>query len=75
MVAQVSYRVNMAQPAPWRTGSAVRKDNDIMNRRISELTEGAIRYAYTSRGEEKGRPLRADDFDAKLQQPEPTPPK
>ena len=65
----------MTQPAPWRTCSAVRKANDIMNQRIAEFTEGAIRYAYTSRGEEKGRPLRADDFDAKFQQPEPTPPK
>jgi hypothetical protein len=39
------------------------------------LTEDAIRYAYTARGEEKGRPLRPDDFDAKFQQPEAPPAK
>ena len=37
---------------------------------VSKLAEIAIRDAYTARGDARGRPLRADDFDAKYQQPE-----
>jgi hypothetical protein len=40
---------------------------------IAKTTEQAIRSAYTSRGDARGRPLRADDFDARLQQPEVSP--
>ena len=43
--------------------------------KVSKLAEEAIRNAYTSRREARGRPLRADDFDAKFQQPEVTPSK
>jgi hypothetical protein len=34
--------------------------------KTSQMAEAAIRNAYTSRGDARGRPLRADDFDAKL---------
>jgi hypothetical protein len=34
--------------------------------KTSQLAEAAIRNAYTSRGDARGRPLWADDFDAKL---------
>jgi hypothetical protein len=43
--------------------------------KVSKLAEEAIRNAYTSRGDARGRPLRADDFDMKFQQPEVTPSK
>jgi hypothetical protein len=43
--------------------------------KISKLAEEAIRYAYNSRGDARGRPLRADDFDAKFREPEVTPAK
>ena len=37
---------------------------------ISKTAEVAIRNAYTSRGDARGRPLRVDDFDEKYQRPE-----
>jgi len=43
--------------------------------KISNVAEAAIRNAYTSRGDARGRPLWTDDFDAKFQQPEVTPAK
>jgi len=61
-----------------RTDEGVQTLKMLLNdpeQRISDLTEDAIRYAYTARGEEKGRPLRPDDFDAKFQQPEAPPAK
>jgi hypothetical protein len=42
---------------------------------VSKLAEEAIRNAYISRGDARGRPLRPDDFDVKFQQPEVTPAK
>ena len=39
--------------------------------KICTWAENAIRAAYTSRGNSRGRPLQADDFDKKYQQPEP----
>ena len=42
---------------------------------LSKTAEAAIRNAYTARGDARGRPLRADDFDAKYREPEATPPK
>jgi hypothetical protein len=43
--------------------------------KVSQLAEAAVRNAYTARGDARGRPLRADDFDAKFQKPEVTPSK
>jgi hypothetical protein len=43
--------------------------------KVSKIAAEAIRYAYTSRRGYHGRPLRVDDFDARLQQPEVKPPK
>jgi hypothetical protein len=43
--------------------------------KISSLAETAIHNAYIARGDARGRPLRADDFEAKFQQPEVTPAK
>jgi len=34
--------------------------------KTSEMAEAAIRNAYTSRGDARGRPLRTDDFDAQF---------
>jgi len=45
------------------------------NPKVSKMAEDAIRRAYTARGDARGRPLRADDFDAQFQQPEATPAK
>jgi hypothetical protein len=42
---------------------------------ISKMAEWAIRHSYTSRGAERGKPLRGDDFDAKFQVLEVTPEK
>jgi HEAT repeat protein len=74
-----TYRVNAIYAlALSRTDDGVQALKTLLHgpdQRISELTAEAIRYAYTARGGEPGRPLRADDFDAKFQQPEPTPPK
>jgi hypothetical protein len=39
--------------------------------KICTWVENAIRSAYTSRGNTRGRLLKAEDFDAKYQQPEP----
>jgi hypothetical protein len=46
---------------------------DDPDRRISSRTQQAIHEAYTSRGDARGRPLRADDFDAKFRDPGWTP--
>ena len=46
-----------------------------MGRTIRQVTTDAIRSAYSRRGNTPGRPLRKDDFPARLQQPEPPPPK
>ena len=77
-------------PSPYISGGAVyalalnRTDEGVKtlktllhdpDPKVSKLAEGAIRNAYTSRGDARGRPLRADDFDAKFQQPEVTPSK
>jgi hypothetical protein len=43
--------------------------------KTSQTAEAAIRNAYTSRGDARGRPLRPDDFDAKFQRPAPALPK
>jgi len=37
--------------------------------KISKMTEDAIRNAYTTRGNARGRPLRPEDFDAKFRAP------
>jgi beta-lactamase regulating signal transducer with metallopeptidase domain/HEAT repeat protein len=60
-----------------RTDAGVKALKSLLNDpdpKISAMTEQAIRHAYTSRGNARGRPLRADDFDAKYQQPQLTPP-
>jgi len=77
-----------ANPSPYVSGGAVyalalnRTDEGVKtlktllhdpDPKISKLAEEAIRNAYTSRDHARGRPLRADDFDAKFQQPEVTP--
>jgi hypothetical protein len=61
-----------------RTDDAVKTLKALLNGpdpKISKMAESAIRDAYTSRGVAQGRPLRADDFDPKFQQPEVTPAK
>jgi hypothetical protein len=61
-----------------RTDEGVKTLKTLLNNpdpKISNVAEAAIRNAYTSRDGARGRPLRADDFDAKLQQPEVTPAK
>ncbi|MGD0413601.1 MAG: secretin N-terminal domain-containing protein, partial [Verrucomicrobiota bacterium] len=59
-----------------RTDEAVRELKTLLidhDPQISKCAEEAIRAAYTARGDALGRPLRADDFDAKLQQPKARP--
>jgi hypothetical protein len=76
---QFTYRVNAIYAlALNRTDDGVQALKTLLHgadQRISELTAEAIRSAYTTRSNEPGRPLRPDDFDAKFQQPEATPPK
>jgi hypothetical protein len=77
-------------PSPYISGGAVyalalnRTDEGVKtlktllsdpDPKVSKMAEEAIRNAYISRGDARGRPLRADDFDAKFQQPEGTPAK
>jgi hypothetical protein len=55
-----------------RTDAGVKTLKALLNDpdgRVSAMAEDAIRQAYTSRGDARGRPLRPDDFDAKFQQP------
>ena len=68
----------MAALALNRTDEGVKTLKTLLNDpdpNISKRAEQAIRQAYTSRGNARGRPLRPDDFDAKFQQPEVTPAK
>ena len=56
-----------------RTDEGVRVLKMLLNDsdpQVSGMAAGAIRAAYTQRWEARGRPLRADDFDAKFQVPE-----
>ncbi len=57
-----------------RTDEGVKTLKTLLNSsdpQISKTAEAAIRNAYTSHGDARGRPLRADDFDEKFQRPEP----
>ena len=57
-----------------RTDEGVKTLKTLLNSsdpQISKTAEAAIRNAYTSRGDARGRPLQADDFDEKYRQPEP----
>ncbi len=63
-----------------RTDDGVKTLKELLNdpdRQVYETTERAIRNAYTSRGNSRGRPLEPDDFDPKYQadenSPEPRP--
>ena len=61
-----------------RTDEGVKTLKRLLNSpdpRIAMWTEKAIRRAYTSRGNARGRPLRADDFEAKFREPEQKPAK
>jgi HEAT repeat protein len=57
-----------------RTAEGLKTLNELLNDpdpEIRTMTENAIRYAYTSHGNSRGRPLKPEDFDAKYRQPEP----
>ena len=57
-----------------RTDEGVKTLKALLNdpdQKIRTTAEQAIRNAYTSRGNSRGRPLQPDDFDKKYQQPEP----
>jgi hypothetical protein len=57
-----------------RTDEGVKALQQLLHRSdptIRDVTEKAIRSAYTSRGNLPGRPLKPEDFDAKYRQPEP----
>lgn len=61
-----------------RTDEGVKTLNALLHdpdQLISKAAERTIRDAYTSRAGNWGKPLRADDFDVKFQQPELTPAK
>jgi HEAT repeat protein len=57
-----------------RTDEGVKTLKTLLNDpdpKIQKMTEDALRNAYTSHGNSRGRPLKPEDFDAKYQQPEP----
>jgi len=57
-----------------RTDAGVAALNTLLNDpdlKVRDWAERAIRAAYTSRDNVRGRPLKPDDFDAKYQAPEP----
>jgi hypothetical protein len=61
-----------------RTDEGVKTLKTLLNDsdpKVSKMAEEAIRNAYISRGDARGRPLRADDFEAKFREPEATPAK
>jgi hypothetical protein len=54
-----------------RTDEGVKTLKTLLNssdQQISKTAEAAIRNAYTSRGDARGRPLRPEDFDAKFRE-------
>jgi HEAT repeat protein len=57
-----------------RTDEGVKTLKALLNdpdQKIRSWAENAIRLAYTSHGNSRGRLLKPDDFDAKYQQPKP----
>ena len=57
-----------------RTDEGVKTLKTLLNDpdpKVCTLTESAIRSAYTSRGNSRGRPLKPEDFDKEYQQPKP----
>jgi hypothetical protein len=57
-----------------RTDDGVKTLKTLLNDpdpKIQKMTEDALRNAYTSHGNSRGRPLKPEDFDAKYRQPEP----
>jgi hypothetical protein len=57
-----------------RTDEGVKTLKTLLNDpdpKIQKMTEDALRNAYTSHGNSRGRPLKPEDFDAKYRQPEP----
>jgi hypothetical protein len=57
-----------------RTDEGVKTLKTLLNDpdpKIQKMTEDALRNAYTSHGNSRGRPLKPEDFDPKYREPEP----